>query len=741
MVREEGVARLGGGEARMNFGRTRIVALAGTLSGTLASGAMMTAVAGTFFGCSADLGTNTPDDPSRPTMGGTITENDNVDDDVLTTASIGDDVSVSIRATPVFCCNPLALNFIAEFDEGAMPPGTIFEWDFGDGRSGTGRYPSHTYDFAGEYLVVLRALMPDGSEQTAEVRLTLGINDDGGTDISIEPDPFDDDVGPPDDDTGGGFSKEVIARAGENQIVEAGDVVVLDARGSEGNGSGALAFRWAQRSGPAIFLSRKDVATTSFVAPPDVEADVTLWFLVTVTQGGVTDSDDMAVTVQPAPKIAVEPPPEATVTADAGDDQAVDGGMLVILSGAASRGTGADPLAYSWVQTEGPAVSLTSTSGSTTGFVAPAPTEPVVELVFQLSVTQGTALGTDTVTVTVVGPAFSAQPDHAQLVEWLGELDPLPKVHYSFPIESSLLHVPVDPLLYEYVRITHAASITGRGPRQHHVDAAVAACELVNRDNPTIPASIALNFSPWMDVFPADAPPTDFGPLHDAELAAFHETLLQFRDWLAESNAARQTDVPISALLLDHERFKVSDDDPVWNQAITDKLTATYDTAKSVFPDARIEWWGRGGHRPIPSGWGRTPYSTLEEPGESFACSLYRVPEAETTRETYRRTYALALAHGVSQVNPWVALAAGVRPHPTTFSEWLQDWDYDTSHAWRIGAELNDPFHAANPDVYAPWDAAEVITFYPGAFNHRSPAWGKHFVAYVRGAHGIEELP
>jgi len=725
----------------MSIGRTRIVARAGASIWTLACHAIVTAIAWTLSGCSADLGADTRDDPSRPTMGGTITGNDNTDDDVLTTASIGDEVSVSIRATAVFCCNPLALNFIAESDAAAMPPGTIYEWDFGDGRSGTGRYPSHTYDFAGEYLVVLRTLMPDGSEQTAEVRLSLGINDDGGTDIRIEPDPFDNGVGPLDDDTDGGFSNGVIARAGENQTVEAGDVVVLDARGSEGNGSGALAFRWAQRSGPAVFLSRTDVATTSFVAPPDVEAEVTLWFLVTVTQGGVTDADDMAVTVRPAPTIAVEPPPEGTVTADAGDDQAVDGGMLVILSGAASRGTGTGLLEYAWVQTEGPAVELTSTSGRTTGFVAPEPSEPVVELVFQLSVSQGTAQGTDTVTVTVVGSSVSEQPDEAQLVEWLAELDPLPKVHYSYPIESWLLHVPVDPLLYEYVRITHAASITGRGPRQHHVDAAVAACELVNRDNPAIAATIAINFSPWLDVFPADAPPTDFGPLHDAELAQFHATLLQFRDWLAESNAARQTNIPISALLLDHERFKVSDDDLAWNQAITDKLTATYDTAKSVFPDARIEWWGRGGYRPVPSGWGRTPYSTLDEPGESLACSLYRVPEAEVTREAYRRSYALAQEHGISKVNPWVALAAGVRPGTATFSEWLQDWDYDVSHAWRIGAELNDPFYAANPDVYAPWDAAEVITFYPGAFNHRSPAWGKHFVAYVRGAHGIEELP
>jgi hypothetical protein len=33
------------------------------------------------------------------------------------------------------------------------------------------------------------------------------------------------------------------------------------------------------------------------------------------------------------------------------------------------------------------------------------------------------------------------------------------------------------------------------------------------------------------------------------------------------------------------------------------------------------------------------------------------------------------------------------------------------------------------------------VVFYPPAFDPRVPQWGKHFVAYVRGAHAITQLP
>ena len=45
------------------------------------------------------------------------------------------------------------------------------------------------------------------------------------------------------------------------------------------------------------------------------------------------------------------------------------------------------------------------------------------------------------------------------------------------------------------------------------------------------------------------------------------------------------------------------------------------------------------------------------------------------------------------------------------------------------------------PERFAPWHAAKVVCFWPPPFDQRCPAWTRHFVAYVRGANGVKELP
>jgi hypothetical protein len=113
----------------------------------------------------------------------------------------------------------------------------------------------------------------------------------------------------------------------------------------------------------------------------------------------------------------------------------------------------------------------------------------------------------------------------------------------------------------------------------------------------------------------------------------------------------------------------------------------------------------------------------------------------DTMRETFRRTYERAKEHGVNEVTPWIALGTGYRPAVDQFHAWQSNWDYDVIFSWQLGAEVNIGWYGANPMRYAPWNAAKVVVFYPGAFDPRSPAWGKHFVAYVRGATGVKKLP
>ena len=123
-----------------------------------------------------------------------------------------------------------------------------------------------------------------------------------------------------------------------------------------------------------------------------------------------------------------------------------------------------------------------------------------------------------------------------------------------------------------------------------------------------------------------------------------------------------------------------------------------------------------------------------------MSCSLYTVPEVERTRGTFRKTCQLADELGVKEVTPWVALASGYRRDVEKFQRWSYSWDYDLEYSYMLGAELNHPWYGARPKWFAPYSRAEVVAFYPDPFYKDTPFWAKHFVAYVRGAHGIKKL-
>lgn len=338
------------------------------------------------------------------------------------------------------------------------------------------------------------------------------------------------------------------------------------------------------------------------------------------------------------------------------------------------------------------------------------------------------------------------RPSTEELVSWLRELKPLPKVHYSWPVNVNGLS---PELLYEYVRLTHALSLRGEGHyfkgreiTEEVVDRAVQVCVAVNSTRPRIPPSLAVNYSIWHRKFGKTLLPTDTGPSHAAELSEFRARLESLQRALAKANREHSVTVGVSAVLFDCERFSVRRGDGEWNEAITAKYNAAYDLARSIFPGARVEWYGRGNVHADASadGWSVSTYFTFAEKGDSFACSLYRVPEIDSMRETFRRTLLLARQNGVFEVTPWVALATGYRRQPDMFHKWSSDWDYDLVYSWQLGAELNHPWFGQpeREKGFAPWGAARVVVFHPGPFA--PPHWAEHFVAYVRGANLIRRL-
>jgi hypothetical protein len=191
------------------------------------------------------------------------------------------------------------------------------------------------------------------------------------------------------------------ADAGDDQTVDEGSTVTLDASGSSDSDSGdVLTYTWTQTdsSGESVTLSDATAEQPTFTAP-DVDSETTLTFEVEATDGDASDTDTVNVVVQPT---------NDAPTADAGDDVTVTAGGTIQLDGTGSSDPEGDALSYSWTQTTGPSLGTLSDSDTDT------PTLDVVDTVdggspisgeFQLTVSDGNG-GTDTDTVSVtVEPA------------------------------------------------------------------------------------------------------------------------------------------------------------------------------------------------------------------------------------------------------------------------------------------------------------------------------------------------
>lgn len=320
------------------------------------------------------------------------------------------------------------------------------------------------------------------------------------------------------------------------------------------------------------------------------------------------------------------------------------------------------------------------------------------------------------------------------LLEDLQQLGPLPKVHYSASLPAHMWEPGSRPLLTELARITQAVSIWAEWATKERVRVAAYVCKITD-------ATIAINYMPWHRKFGKDLPPTDDGEPYRAELREFFDRLTQIRGWIDEYNAENDAAVAVSAVLFDSERFHTKTDDDKWNQAITDKYDAFTYLGKQIFPAAKIHWFGMGMEPSASStGWSPSTWNPGNNILDAGSCSLYRVPEIGITRETFTRSLALAQERGLSEVTPWVALGSGWQRQVEAFKVFDHDWDYPLIYSWMLGAELNIDWYGARPERFLPGMSVGVVVFWPAPFDPRSPAWGKHLVAYVLGATGVRSL-
>ena len=180
--------------------------------------------------------------------------------------------------------------------------------------------------------------------------------------------------------------------AGQDQTVDEGDVVTLSGTASDPEGD-QLTYLWSHDSVLPITVSNATSQLTTFTAPA-VDSDVTVTFVLSVSDGTNTDvTDQVTITIQDVP---TNNPP----TVDAGQDQTVDEGDVVTLSGTASDPEG-DQLTYLWSHDSVLPITVSNATSQLTTFTAPA-VDSDVTVTFVLSVSDGTNTDvTDQVTITI----------------------------------------------------------------------------------------------------------------------------------------------------------------------------------------------------------------------------------------------------------------------------------------------------------------------------------------------------
>ena len=146
------------------------------------------------------------------------------------------------------------------------------------------------------------------------------------------------------------------------------------------------------RAGVLTFAAAKD-----FENPDDANTDGSYQVTVQVSDGGLTDTADLSVTLANR---------NEAPTADAGADQPnVEQGDTVTLAGEGSDPDAGDALTYAWTQTGGGTVTLSDAAVASPTFTAPDNLTADAALTFALRVTDTAGLyHEDSVTVTVEGP-------------------------------------------------------------------------------------------------------------------------------------------------------------------------------------------------------------------------------------------------------------------------------------------------------------------------------------------------
>ncbi len=186
-----------------------------------------------------------------------------------------------------------------------------------------------------------------------------------------------------------------VADAGADQAVLVNDTVQLDGSGSSDVDGDSLSFNWsfvAKPGGSHATLADTKVQKPAFV----VDAAGTYTLQLIVNDGTVSSAPDTVT-------ISTE---NSAPVSNAGSDQSVEEGTAVILSASGSTDPDHNIVGYTWEQTGGAAVTLSTPNQSETTFVAPQILTDGEQLTFKLTVMDAGGLSdVDTCVVEITKPA------------------------------------------------------------------------------------------------------------------------------------------------------------------------------------------------------------------------------------------------------------------------------------------------------------------------------------------------
>ena len=235
-----------------------------------------------------------------------------------------------------------------------------------------------------------------------------------------------------------------VAHAGQDKIVKSfAEGVVLDGRrSSDGNGD-YLSYAWTTPNGTRI-QDRFTATPTLDVLPATTTESLVFEFLLTVSDGELTSTDTVYVTVRSSKPVA-----------DAGPDFVVSTEDTIVLDAKRSADPDGSELSYLWEQISGPDVEFTNDTQRTT---FDAPSDPTTYR-FKLSVSDGEHADSDFVTVRVV----DSRPPVAEI-----QLPPSPAVGQRVMLNASASTDPDgDRLSYRWahVRGENGESVSLSGSR------------------------------------------------------------------------------------------------------------------------------------------------------------------------------------------------------------------------------------------------------------------------------------